>query len=118
MANARRGEVAVSLGGRRMTLCLTLGALAEIETAFGVDGLAGLGARFETGRLSARDLVSVLGAAARGGGERTTDEEIAALPVAGGLDAYARAVAALFTATFGEPGGQEGSAHPFEAAGG
>jgi len=103
-----------------MTLCLTLGALAEIEAAFGVDGLEGLGARFETGRLSARDLVAVLGAAARGGGERIGDEEIAALPIAGGLDAFARAVAALFTATFGEAGGQEaqGEPRPFEAAGG
>ena len=119
MANARRGEVAVTLGGRPLTLCLTLGALAEIETAFGVDGLAGLGARFEAGRLSARDLVSVLGAAARGGGERVGDEDIAALPVAGGLEAYARAVASLFAATFGQGDGEAGAAgapRPFEVA--
>lgn len=41
MTNRRRGEVAVELGGKRYTLCLTLGALAELEEAFGAGDLSG-----------------------------------------------------------------------------
>lgn len=37
MANKARGEVDLELGGQVYTLCLGLGALAEIESAFGVD---------------------------------------------------------------------------------
>ena len=39
MPNRRRGEVALQLGDTRYTLCLTLGALAELEEAFGVQDL-------------------------------------------------------------------------------
>ena len=60
MANPRRGEAAVELGAKRYTLCLTLGALAELEHAFGVADLAALGERFAGGRLSARDLLTLL----------------------------------------------------------
>ena len=65
MANPRRGEVAVELGAKRYTLCLTLGALAELEHAFGVADLAALGERFAGGRLSARDLLTLLAVALR-----------------------------------------------------
>ena len=37
MVNKVRGEVDLELNGQSYTLCLGLGALAEIETAFGVD---------------------------------------------------------------------------------
>lgn len=101
MANAHRGEIAATLGGRPRRLVLTLGALAELEAAFGVDGLAGLGERFETGRLRARDLAAILGAGLRGAGEAITDEEAGALAHADGLPGYLGVVAALLTATFG-----------------
>lgn len=65
--NGARGEVQVRLAGEERTLCLTLGALAEIETALGVAGLAGLAERMRI--LSARDLTAVLAALLRGGGE-------------------------------------------------
>ena len=117
MPNLRRGEITADLGGRTLTLCLTLGALAEIEGAFGIDGLAALAARFEGGKLSARDLIVILGAAARGAGEKISDAEIAALPLADGLDGHVHAVVALMRATFGateeEAGGE---ARPFELA--
>jgi hypothetical protein len=100
MPNQRRGEVAAHLGGRDFTLCLTLGALAEIETAFGVSGLDALGERLARGALSAGDLAAIIAAAARGGGHDVTSAEIAALPIAGGLQPYIDAVAALFAATF------------------
>jgi hypothetical protein len=103
MANARRGEIAALLGGRERRLVLTLGALAELESAFGVEGLSALGERFETGRLRARDLAAILGAGLRGAGELVTDEEAGALAHPEGLPGYVRVVAELFAATFGEP---------------
>jgi hypothetical protein len=44
-ANAARGEVVVPLAGTPRRLCLTLGALAELEAAFEVNGFAGLAHR-------------------------------------------------------------------------
>ena len=110
MANGRRGEIEARIGGRRFTLCLTLGALAELETAFAVEDLQALGRRFGEGRLSARDLVRIIGAGVRGAGGTETDEEIAALPVAEGIEEFVRAAADLLVATFGS--GAEGSGAP------
>ena len=101
MANRRRGEVALALGGERYTLCLTLGALAELEDAFSVEDLSALTARFASGRLSARDLVKILAVALRGGGHALTDAEVAALPLEGGLEPLAGALADLLVQTFG-----------------
>ncbi len=58
--NRHRGEVVRTLGGTERRLCLTLGALAEMETAFGLDGWEQLADRLR--RLSARDLRTVLSA--------------------------------------------------------
>ncbi|GAW41257.1 hypothetical protein SH203_01661 [Brevundimonas sp. SH203] len=69
--NAARGETAVLLGGERRRACLTLGALAEIETGLGVDGLAAVAERMKT--LSAKDLMVVLTAVLCGGGESAPD---------------------------------------------
>ena len=66
--NGVRGEARARLAGEERTLCLTLGALAEIETALGVTGLAGLAERMRA--LSARDLTVLLAALLRGGGEK------------------------------------------------
>jgi hypothetical protein len=101
MPNARRGEVPLELGGARYTLCLTLGALAELETALGADDLVALASRFEGGRLSSRDLLAVLGAGLRGGGHAMDDAAVAALPLSGGLEPVVQAVADLLVATFG-----------------
>ena len=49
--NGARGEVTLCIDGCEHTLCLTLGALAEIETAFGCSSLSELQARMR--RLSA-----------------------------------------------------------------
>ena len=54
MANRYRGEIEAELGGRRRMLVLTLGALAELEAAFGADDLAALAERFGTGCMKAR----------------------------------------------------------------
>lgn len=66
--NGARGEVGAMLAGLERRLCLTLGALAEIETGLGVRGLAALVERMKT--LSAADLIVVLAALLRAAGER------------------------------------------------
>ncbi|WP_174801726.1 gene transfer agent family protein [Martelella limonii] len=99
-ANRHRGEVEAVFDGERRILCLTLGALAELETAFAADGLGDLGARLASGRLRARDLIAIIGAGLRGGGNAIDDEEVAALGIEGGIAAYAGLVGELLTVTF------------------
>ena len=65
--NPARGEVVVPLAGTPRRLCLTLGALARIEAALGLDDWSQLPERF--GRLSATELTTVLAALLEGGGE-------------------------------------------------
>ena len=101
MPNPRRGEVALTLGAARYTLCLTLGALAELEAAFGVEDLAALAERFGSGRLATRDLLTLLAVSLRGGGHALSDEEVAALPLSEGIEPVARALADVLLATFG-----------------
>lgn len=73
-ANGARGEVEVVLGGERRRVCLTLGALAEIETGLGVAGLAAVAERMKA--LSACDLLVVLAALLRGGGEGQAADQL------------------------------------------
>ena len=101
MPNRHRGEIEAGLGGTRRTLVLTLGALAELESAFGADDLVALAERFEKGRMSASDAIRILGAGLRGAGESITDEEVARLAAPGGAAGYVRIVSALLAATFG-----------------
>ena len=75
MANAQRGEISAVIGGEERVLCLTLGALAELEARLGAGDLSGLGERFAGGRVSARDLTAILGAGLRGGGNAITDDD-------------------------------------------
>jgi hypothetical protein len=56
--NGARGEVALAIGGRQRVLCLTLGALARLETSLQVRGLEALGSRLRA--LSATDIATVL----------------------------------------------------------
>src|SRR5690349_18682911 len=99
MTNRRRGEVPVELGGRRYTLCLTLGALVELEDAFGAADLPELGRRFVEGGLTSRDLLKLLAVGLRGGGHAFTDAEVAALPLDGGIEPLADALADMLIAT-------------------
>lgn len=101
MPNKHRGEIEAEIGGARRRLVLTLGALVELEAAFGADDLVGLAERFDAGRLKARDLVRIIGAGMRGAGEAVTDEEVARMEVAGGAPGYVRVAADLIAATFG-----------------
>jgi hypothetical protein len=100
MPNKYRGEIEAEIGGARRTLVLTLGALAELESAFGADDLVALAERFGSGRLSARDLVRIIAAGLRGAGEAVSDDEVATMKVDGGASGYVRMAAELIGATF------------------
>ena len=102
MANLHHGEIEAEIGGARRRLVLTLGALAELESAFGADDLVALTERFGTGRLTARDLTRIIGAGLRGAGEAASDDDVAAMAVAGGAQGYVRIAADLIAATFGD----------------
>lgn len=102
--NRRRGEIEAEFDGRPYRLVLTLGALAELEDAFKADDLARLVERFSTGRLSAHDMIRIIGVALRAGGSAVTDDDVAVMTADGGATGFARVVAELLTATFGETG--------------
>lgn len=104
MPNLHRGEIEAEIGGARRRLVLTLGALAELEAAFGADDLGALAERFGTGRLKARDLTRIIAAGLRGAGDAVTDDEVARMPVANGAAGYVRIAADLIAATFGGEG--------------
>lgn len=101
LVNRRRGEIVANLGGKDRCLCLTLGALAKLESAFAVGDLGALGERFSSGRLSARDLLTIIHAGLEGGGHTFTRDDVAEMQAEGGLAGYAAIVSELLAATFG-----------------
>jgi hypothetical protein len=104
MANRHRGEIEACLDGKAYRLCLTLGALAELESAFGDADMLALAERFEKGRLSARDCQRIIGAGLRGAGYEIEDDAVGAMQAEGGAAGFVDIVARLLAATFGAPG--------------
>jgi Phage tail tube protein, GTA-gp10 len=101
MPNHHRGEIEAELDGVKHTLVLTLGALAELEAAFGDADMLALAARFESGRLASRDCILIIGAGLRGAGHAIADEDVADMQTDGGVSGFVDIVARLLTATFG-----------------
>ena len=114
MANKHRGEIDARLDGKPYRLCLTLSALAELESAFGDEDMLALATRFESGRLSARDAVRVIGAGLRGAGHDIDDDAVGRMQADGGATGFVGIVAAVLTATFGNAtaGHGEGAGEP------
>lgn len=114
MANPLRGEINAELDGRTWTLCLTLGALAELEDRLEAPGLAALSQKFAGGDLTAADLQAIIYAGLRGGGHTVSYDDVAEMRIEGGIDGYVELAARLLEATFkpairpkekdGEPG--------------
>lgn len=92
IANKVRGETLLMIDGAPRRLCLTLGALAELECAFEAGSVEALAARL--GKLSASDLMIVIAALTAGGGEAMSPQQIAAADI--DVAAAARAVAEAF----------------------
>lgn len=107
MANRYRGEIDAELDGTRYRLCLTLGALAELEDAFGDGDMLALAERFEKGRLSARDAVRIIGAGLRGAGHDVGDKDVARMRSEKGAAGFVDIVARLLAATFAGAGNSE-----------
>lgn len=102
MVNRHRGEINAMLDGREWTLCLTLGALAELEASFGAEDLAVLLKRFSTSPLSAGDILKIITAGLRGGGNAVALDEVSQMRAEGGATGFARIVSEILSATFGE----------------
>lgn len=116
MVNRHRGEIAAELDGKARTLVLTLGALAELEDAFGAQDLIALTERFGRGRLAAKDAIRILKAGLSGAGEAVTEDEVARMTTPGGAAGFARIVGDLLAATFGSaPESVPGPTTPQEA---
>jgi hypothetical protein len=92
--NRARGEVPLEIEGEAHTLCVTIGALAEIETALGLTSLAELETRLKTP--SMRDVIAILAALLRGGGHDTDERALGGRQI--DLGAAASAIAAAFQA--------------------
>ena len=104
MPNPHRGEIEARLDGAPYRLCLTLGALAELEHAFGDTDMLALAERFQSGRLSARDAQRIIAAGLRGAGHDIADEAVARMQADGGAAGFVDIVARLLAATFGGAG--------------
>jgi len=115
MANKHRGEIDAVFNGVQHKLVLTLGALAELESAFGADDMVALASRFEGGKLSARDCVRIIGAGLRGAGYTISDAEVAQLQSDDGAAGFVTVVARLLQATFAGGGAASGGTEAGES---
>lgn len=100
MVNKHRGEIEAIFDGQPYTLCLTLGALADLEMAFGAEDMLALAERFENGRLKASDAIRILTAGLRGAGYDITELEVSNFQVEDGAAGFVKIVAELLSATF------------------
>lgn len=117
MANRHRGEIDAVFDGKPYRLCLTLGALADLESAFGDEDMLALATRFEKGRISARDCQRIIGAGLRGAGYDVSDHAVASMRVDAGAAGYVDIVARLLSATFAAKPGDTETAKEGDAAG-
>lgn len=77
--NRLRGEVAVRIGEARAHLCLTLGALAEIQSTLGADTLGEIARRIAGA--SPAVMLDVLAALLRGGRDNELARQVQQLPI-------------------------------------
>ncbi len=74
MVQKIRGEVELEIDGKLCCLCLTLGALAEIEHALGISEKLKLDQRLQ--EISANDVIAILAALLEGGGNAMPIEQL------------------------------------------
>lgn len=77
--NPERGETPLTINGHTYCLRLTLGALAEIEAGLGCEKLSDLSLRLK--HISARDMMVVLSALLKGGGEHDQARKLEQLSI-------------------------------------
>ncbi|MEM7753066.1 MAG: gene transfer agent family protein [Pseudomonadota bacterium] len=103
MGNPWTGEVAVFLNGERRVMCLTLGALAELEAGLEADNLIEMVERFEGGAFSSRDVLAVIVAGLRGGGWTGDVRDLLTAEIEGGAIEAARLAGQLLARAFAFP---------------
>jgi hypothetical protein len=103
MVNPFASEVTVEIDGERHVCKLTLGALAELEATLGEDSLVALVERFESGRISSRDVLALIVAGMRGGGWTGEAGDLVGAEIAGGPVAAAPVAAELLARAFAPP---------------
>ena len=103
MANPWTGEVPIVIDGVSHDCKLTLGALAELETALGEGSLIDLIRRFEGAAFSGADVMAVVVAGLRGGGWTGTAADLIAAEIAGGPVGAAKAAALMLARAFAVP---------------
>jgi hypothetical protein len=92
MTNPLRGETSFLAAGEKFVMRLTLGALAEIESAFNVASLSDLAARLKS--FATSDIATVAAALLRAGGHEVTANDVLKLPV--DLATIVQAIADVF----------------------
>ena len=102
MINMHRGEIEAVLDGETYALCLTLGALAELEHAFGVEDLVALTERLEQGRLSAEEITWIIRAGLKGGGTDMNAAQVETMKTTGAAAGYVDIAMRLLKATFAD----------------
>lgn len=100
LVDQRRGIVTAMVEGNQHHLCLTLGALAELEERLGGGSLYDLGKNWDSGTLTAREVIAVFSAGLRGGGYDVSDDDVARMYVEGGLFRVTKVVEQLLEVTF------------------
>lgn len=114
MANRHRGEITAYFDDQPYCLCLTLGALADLEEQLGEEDILSLARRFESGRISAREARAVIAAGLRGGGHTLSDREIDRLTAGQGVPGWLALVIDLLQAAFGVTTADEQAGTPPE----
>ena len=112
MANRHRGEISAEIDGVERTLCLTLGAIAELEEAFDAKDISQLVKLIGSTPLNARQLIAIIGAGLRGGGHNFENADIAEMRFTGGIAGMALIVSELFDAAFSGSGTSDGQSAP------
>lgn len=100
MVNIHRGEIVAEIDGKTYTLCLTLGALAELEQALSADDLLSVAERFNNGKIKTTEIMHILKAGLKGGGYEMSFSEIENMKLVGGIQSYIDIVAKLLKAAF------------------
>jgi len=99
MANKRRGEVefeALDKAGnlRIYKMRMSLGAMAELEDVFELEDISKLSTIFEGQKFKIRQLIQLLGALIRGGGEDVDDSDIESMDL-DAVEAFSKAMEAI-----------------------
>jgi hypothetical protein len=96
--NSHRGEVVFEVDGKAHKLCLTLGALASLETAFAASSLNDLSQKFAN--ISAQDLLIVLAILLEAGGASYNVDTLSKANIE--IRSAAIAIAETFQAAFSD----------------